>query len=77
MTRACKAREVRLTYVTSLLETSIKCASSIKTRKARERKIINNTSLLETSIEYISSIGNVGCNLSISDESNDEFLVDD
>ncbi len=75
ITRARKVREVRLIYATSLLEISIKCASNIRARKAREGRIINNISLLEISTKYIFSIGNAGCNLSISDESNDEFLV--
>jgi len=63
-------------YIISLLKILIKCISSIRARKAREGRIINNISLLEISIEYVFSIGNAGCNLPISDESNDEFLVD-
>ncbi len=76
ITRARKAREIRLMYIISLLKILIKCISSIRARKAREGRIINNISLLEISIEYVFSIGNAGCNLPISDESNDEFLVD-
>ncbi len=75
ITRARKAREIRLTYTTSFLEILIKCASSIGARKAREGRIINDIPLLKTSTEYASSIGNVDYNLPISDESNVKFLV--
>ncbi len=75
VTRARKVREIRLTHVTSFSETLIKYASSTGARKAREEKIINNTSLPETSTEYTSNIKNAGCNLPISDESNNKFLV--
>jgi len=77
ITRARKTREVRLTYTISFLEILIECVSSIRARKAREGRITNNISLLKTLTEYVSSIGNAGYNLSILDESNDEFLVDD
>ena len=73
--RARKAREVRLTCAISLLEILIECVSSTGVRKAREGRIINDISLLEISTEYVSSIENAGCNLPISDESNNEFLV--
>ena len=73
--RARKAREVRLTCAISLLEILIECVSSTGVRKAREGRIINDISLLEISTEYVSSIENAGCNLPISDESNNKLLV--
>ena len=76
ITRTRKAREIKLTYTTSLPEILIKYTFSTGTRKAREKRIINDTLLSETSIKYASSIENADCNLSISDESNNELLVD-
>jgi len=76
ITRARKAREVRLIYTTSLPEILIECISSIRARKTREARITNNTSLLEILTKYTSSIENADCNLPTLDKLNDEFLID-